>query len=418
MQRVIGLPSALLLGLGSILGTGVFVAIGLGTGVAGYHVLVAIVLAGIVALCNALSSAQLAAAYPVSGGTYVYASRLIHPLAGFGAGWLFLCAKSASASAAALGCALYAFDLVGIKHSVAPIIAAVALVGLLTVLVASGLKRSNAVNAAIVLTVITVLVLLAAAAIARPEAEVELSLRMLGNPIGALPLLETTALMFVAYTGYGRIATLGEEVHDPRRTIPRAIVLTMVVTVGLYALVAFAGVVSIGPAGLARARAPLEAIAETTGVPALPFVVACVAVLAMAGVVLNLLLGLSRVALAMARERDLPGGLSDVNESGSPVAAVVLVGVIIALLAAIGSIRLAWSFSACAVLLYYGLTNLAALRLPQAERLYPRAFAVVGLIACVSLAFFVEPLVWAATLLLLATGYGLRPIFRSKGGPE
>ena len=104
MQRSIGLPSALLLGLGSILGTGVFVAIGLGAGVAGHAVVLAIVLAGLVALCNAMSSAQLAAAHPVSGGTYVYASRLIHPVAGFGAGWLFLCAKSASAAPAALGC--------------------------------------------------------------------------------------------------------------------------------------------------------------------------------------------------------------------------------------------------------------------------------------------------------------------------
>jgi APA family basic amino acid/polyamine antiporter len=227
--------------------------------------------------------------------------------------------------------------------------------------------------------------------------------------------------MFVAYTGYGRIATLGEEVHDPRRSIPRAIIVTLVATAAIYALVAFVAVASAGSDGLAeatkQAAAPLEVIARGFDIPGVAWLVAAGAVTAMLGVLLNLLLGLSRVVLAMARRGDMPTLFARVDEKrSSPVAAVLLVGGIIAGLAAIGSVETTWSFSAFTVLVYYALTNLAALRLPPEARLYPQWIPAAGLVCCLGLSFWVEPVIWAAGLGLIAVGLVWHGIARRVSG--
>jgi basic amino acid/polyamine antiporter, APA family len=133
----------------------------------------------------------------------------------------------------------------------------------------------------------------------------------------------------------------------------------------------------------------------------------------MAGVLLNLLLGLSRVVLAMARRRELPRSLGRIEESSkSPARAVWAVGVFIATLALLGDIKTTWSFSALTVLVYYGITNLAALRLPAEKRRYPRAVAVVGLVCCFGLAFWVPVPIWAAGLGLLVVGFIVRASLR------
>jgi APA family basic amino acid/polyamine antiporter len=222
--------------------------------------------------------------------------------------------------------------------------------------------------------------------------------------------------MFVAYTGYGRIATLGEEVRDPVRSIPRAMILTLALTAGIYALVAFVAVSAAGAemAALSAAgTAPLEAIASGFGVPFVAVLVAFGAVTAMLGVLLNLVLGLSRVVLAMARRGDLPARLSNVNTArSSPVGSVWLVGLLIAGLASIGSVRTTWSFSAFTVLVYYAITNWAALRLPAESKLYPPWISWAGLICCLGLAFWVEPAVWATGVGLLGVGLGWHGIRR------
>lgn len=215
--------------------------------------------------------------------------------------------------------------------------------------------------------------------------------------------------MFVAFTGYGRIATLGEEVRDPRRVIPRAIVATMAVVSLLYLGVAAAGVGVLGADAFGeaaeRTAAPLEAVAAALEVPALPEVLSVAAVAAMAGVLLNLVLGLSRVLLAMARRRDAPAFLSRVDERrASPVASVWACGIAIAAIALVGDVRTTWSFSAFTVLVYYAITNLAALRLAEAERMFPRWIPAAGLVGCLGLAFWVETRVWLAGAGLLGLG--------------
>jgi APA family basic amino acid/polyamine antiporter len=222
-------------------------------------------------------------------------------------------------------------------------------------------------------------------------------------------VLYASALMFVAYTGYGRIATLGEEVREPRRTIPRAIIITMILTMLLYTLVATVGIGVVGAAVLGEAAAeqaaPLELAARSFGVPGSSQIMVTGAITAMLGVLLNLLLGLSRVLLAMGRRRDMPAVVARLNQAGTtPYVAVLIVGAVIAGLALIGNVKTTWSFSAFTVLIYYALTNLSALRLPQKARLYPQWIAWVGLMACVFLAFWVDWQIWVMGVGLLLAG--------------
>jgi len=397
------------MGLGSILGTGIFVSIGIAAGVVGPSVVLAVALAAIVAAFNGLSSAQLAANHPVSGGTYEYGYRYLHPALGFTAGWMFLCAKSASAATAALGFSGYLLAGFGVEGRLPRILLAIAIVALLTAVAAGGMQRSNLANAIIVsFTLLSLAVFVLVGAPIAIENGASQFLPFFGSD-GSSALLRGTALMFVAYTGYGRIATLGEEIRNPARNIPRAILATLIATMLLYASVAAVAVGVIGADALFEATrtaaAPLEVAAKSFGVPWVSWLVAGGAAAAMAGVLLNLLLGLSRVILAMGRRRDLPNWLAHVDyRRKSPSRALILTGVLVIGLVLIGSVGITWSFSAFTVLVYYALTNLSALRLPAKQRRLPRIIPLLGLSSCLGLAFWVEPVIWIAGLGLIALG--------------
>ena len=430
LRRDIGLPSAILLGLGSIVGTGVFVSIGVAAGVSGAGTLVAIFLASLVATCNGLSSAQLAAAHPVSGGTYEYGYRWLSPSLGFTAGWLFLFAKSASAATAALGLAGYLqqsgvislgessgyFGNVGI---------ALLMLIAMTVIVLIGIKRTAMANSVIVSIT---LIVLAAFVFSGMGAAMENASENLADMFqfrgssekagsaGLVNLLSATALMFVAYTGYGRIATMGEEVAEPRKTIPRAMIATLAITMVLYVSVGFVAIAVVGADGLnqftGKWAAPLMGIVQSLNKPWLVSVLAVGAITAMLGVMLNLLLGLSRVALAMSRRSDLPVYFSGVTSSGVPLRSTLLVAVVIGSLVLIGDVRLSWSFSAMMVLMYYSLTNACAIRLDASDRLYPVWISWAGLISCVTLALFVEWQILIVGVAMVLVGIVARSLFR------
>jgi APA family basic amino acid/polyamine antiporter len=429
LRRELGVWGATFMGLGSIVGTGVFVSIGVAAGAAGPAVLLAIAAAAGVATCNAFSSAQLAASHPVSGGTYEYGYEYLHPALGFTAGWMFLCAKSASAATAALGFAGYLLHAWGSAAGgggeaagagaaaggsgwLVPVAAVTAIV--LTLVVVGGMRRSNVANVAIVSVTLAALAAFVAAGLpALAERGAANLLPFFGGGAGERgplrALLYATALMFVAYTGYGRIATLGEEVREPRRTIPRAIVATLVVTAVLYLAVGLVAVGTVGTDVLYRAAqsvaAPLEVAAGAFSGRWLAGLVAVGAMTAMLGVLLNLLLGLSRVALAMGRRGDLPAAAARLDAGGTtPWVAVLGVGAVVTALTLVGSVETTWSFSAFTVLVYYALTNLAALRLPREDRLYSPAWAWTGLAACLFLAFWVDRQVWLTGLGLIAAG--------------
>lgn len=388
-----------MLGLGSIIGTGVFISLGIGASIAGPMILPAIGLAGLVALCNGLSSAQLAANHPVSGGTYEYGHRWLNPSLGFVAGWMFLCAKSASAATAALGFALY----LNPENSL-PI--ALAIVWVITAFTLLGIQRTNTINTlivgAVLLSLIAFVVFGAPAISANPQNwQSALDGENLKN------LLPATALMFVAFTGYGRIATLGEEVTEPRRTIPRAIIATLVTTTVIYIVVTWVALANAG-----NQFSSLAIIAQTFSGTSLVKVLTAGAIIAMASVLLNLVLGLSRVVLAMGRRCDLPKTTARITDSTKvPAVATIVVGCLITGLVYVGDMKLTWSFSAFTVLVYYALTNLCAIRLKIEERLYPSWVSYIGLFACLCLAVFVEWRIILAGLSLIALGLALRWLF-------
>ncbi|MEM1126986.1 MAG: APC family permease [Bacteroidota bacterium] len=421
LARELGTFGAVMMGLGSIVGTGVFVSIGIAAGITGPAVVAAVAVGALVATCNGLSSAQLAANHAVSGGTYEYGYRFLSPVLGFTAGWMYLTAKSASAATAALGFSGYLLEVAGVPTDGWLVPLALMGVAVLTAVVYSGLRRSNVINISIVSLTLFALALFVVTgtptALANGTQHFE---GFFGAPEGDggwRAFLYASALMFVAYTGYGRIATLGEEVRAPRTTIPRAIVVTLLVTMVLYGAVALVGVGAVGADVLSgatgRASAPLEVAAKLFAAPWVGAVVAIGAITAMLGVLLNLILGLSRVLLAMGRRADMPTVFARLDASGTtPGPAVLMMGSVIAGLVLIGDVRLTWSFSAFTVLVYYAITNLAALYIPEEGRFFPRWVSVAGLVACAGLAFFVDPAIWGVGLGLIAAGLGWHYVAR------
>ncbi len=413
LKRELGVFGATLMGLGSIVGTGVFVSIGMATEIAGAGVIWAVIVAALVAVCNGLNSAQLAANHPVSGGTYEYGYKYLNPWLGFTAGWMFLVAKTASAATAALGFAGYFLSALGVADRTYLILTALIALAALTLIVLTGIRRSNIANTAIVSVTLLSLTVFIAAGL--PEVRWEMPTLQNDSAIGSI--LHATALMFVAYTGYGRIATMSEEVREPSKTIPKAIILTLVLTMVLYVAVA---IVVAGAGGAdkfslqtATTAAPLEVIARSFPIPGVSQLLAVGAITAMLGVLLNLILGLSRVWLAMGRRLDMPRVLARLNPAGTtPYVAVVVVEITIALLILIGDVKTTWSFSAFSVLIYYAITNAAALQLSPTERLYPQWLAWVGLGSCLFLAFWVERQIWLTGLALIIVGLMWRAIVR------
>ncbi|MBC2596053.1 APC family permease [Ruficoccus amylovorans] len=370
LKRELGVAGAVLIGLGSILGTGVFVVIALGVEMTGLYVLAAILVAALVATCNGLNSAQLAANYPVAGGTYEYGYRLLTPALGFTAGWMFLLAKSASAATAALAIARRFADVPW------QIPVALGVIVLMTAVILGGLRRTSLVNLVIVsLTLLALLAfVLGGVRMAAPGT----------TPAGGdvFSFFEVCALIFVGYTGYGRIATMGGEIRDPRKNIPLAMFLTLGASALLY----------LGVAWAQLRGAPYPALWRVGEVTAL------------LGVLLNLVLGLSRILYAMGLRGDMPGRFGRVGAAGQPAAAVVGVAVLICMLVGLGDIKLAWSFSTFTVLVYYSICNLAALRLRPEQTLYPRLIGYAGLASCVFLAFWVDWRAWSSGLVLIGLG--------------
>ena len=409
LERSIKTPGAVLMGLGSIVGTGIFVSIAIATQISGNGVIIAIVIAAVLASLNGLSSAQLAAAHPVSGGTYEYGYRFLNSYFGFTAGWMFMTAKSASAATAVLGCAgylFYAFDFSSENGTL--VLTGLVILILMTILVSGGIRRSNSANKYIVSVTLAGLLALIITALFINGLPIESFTGALESTSGS-SILYGAALMFVAYTGYGRIATLGEEVSEPRTTIPKAIILAMVVIVLLYLLITVTALSVLGAdafgATVEGEAAPLMVVAQALSVPVIGPVITFAAVTAMLGVLLNLILGLSRVLLGMARRRDVPFALSRVHAgTKSPVPAVITTSVIIGALVLSGDIIFTWSFSAFTVLIYYSITNLSALFMPEDLRLYPRIIPALGLSGCLFLAFWIDPSIWIWGIGLILIG--------------
>jgi len=403
LQRRLGVPDAVVIGLGSMIGAGIFAALAPAAGAAGSGLLLGLAVAAVVAYCNATSSARLAARYPASGGTYVYGRERLGDFWGYLAGWGFVVGKTASCAAMALTVGSYVWP--GQAHAVA-----VAAVVALTAVNYVGVQKSAWLTRLIVAVVLAVLAAVVTACLSggTPQA-VRLDI---GGDATAAGVLRAAGLLFFAFAGYARVATLGEEVRDPARTIPRAIPLALGITLAVYATVAAAVLSVLGPGRLAQAAAPLAEAVRAAGAPGLVPVVRVGAALAALGSLLALILGVSRTTLAMARDRHLPHALAAVHPRFHvPYRAELTVGAVVAVLAATADVRGAIGFSSFGVLAYYAIANAAAFTLTPAEGRPPRLVPVIGLAGCLLLAFALPPasaLSGAAVLAIGAAAYGLR----------
>ncbi|RDD90339.1 APC family permease [Streptomyces parvulus] len=379
MKRSLGLSDAVVIGLGSMIGAGVFAALGPAAQAAGSGLLLALALAAIVAYCNATSSARLAALYPQSGGTYVYGRERLGAFWGYLAGWAFVVGKSASCAAMALTVGTYLWP--DQSHAVA-----VAAVVALTAVNYTGVQKSALLTRGIVAFVLAVLAAVAVTALTSPDAD---TARLdIGADTTLGGVLQAAGLLFFAFAGYARIATLGEEVRDPARTVPRAIPIALGLTLAVYALIAVAALTMLGPTGLANAAAPLSDTVRAAGASWLEPVVRAGGAGAALGSLLALILGVSRTTLAMARDRHLPHALTAVHPRfGVPHHAELAVGAVVALLAATTDVRGAIGFSSFGVLAYYAIANASALTLIEEENRPHRLIPVVGVAGCAVLAF-------------------------------
>ena len=379
LARRLGLGDAVVIGLGSMIGAGVFAVFAPAARAAGTWLLVGLALAAVVAYCNATSSAQLAAAYPRAGGTYLYGREVLGAGWGFLAGWGFVVGKTASCAAMAMTFAAYAVPEAWQRPVAAALVVVLALVN------CAGISRTAGLTRIIVALVLTSLAVAVVAALRGGDSQ---GLGEWDVPHGAYGVLQSAGLLFFAFAGYARIATLGEEVREPERVIPRAIVAALAGGVALLT--------ALGPEALAASTQPLaDAVAAGPWDWAEP-VVRVGAALAAAGALLALIAGLGRTSLAMAREGDLPRWLDAVHPRYHvPHRAELTVAAVVVVLVLVADLRGVIGFSSFGVLLYYFVANAAARAQGPEQRRYPRWLQVLGATGCLVL---VATLPWEAVV--------------------
>lgn len=384
LKRQLGLVGSMSIGIAAMLGAGVFFVWTPAFNLAGEWMLLSLAIAAVVATLNGLVTTQLAINQPVSGGIYSFGRHYRGPLVGFMAGWFFLTGKTGSAAAIALIAATY------LVPDYARIVAA-GLIAVFTAVVISGIRATAALSVVIATVVIGGLLVVALPSL--PQAGVAFS----GQSTAGLGVLTAAGLMFFAFAGYARMATLGEEVREPRKTLPRAIVGALAIVLAVYAVVGVALLPKFQASG--APDAPLEVLVGGENVA----IITALAVLACGGSLLAILAGLSRTGLQMARKRDIPGLLSRISErTGGPLVAEITVGVAAIVLVLTTDPLWLVGLSSTGVLAYYAIGHYSALAQPASERFLPVAVPVIGLVFCVllvatlPLASLLAGLVWSA----------------------
>lgn len=402
LRRQLSTFDAVVIGLGAMMGAGVFVAFAPAARAAGSGLLAGLALAAGVAYCNAISSARLAALYPESGGTYVYGRKRLGEFWGYLAGWAFVVGKTASCAAIAMTVGLYAWP------EQAHLVAVLAVVAL-TTLNYFGVQKAVWLTRGIVVSTLSVLALVIVVSFVGPRAVHETNVASEWSVRG---VLQAAGLLFFAFAGYARIATLGEEVRDPRTSIPRAIPIALGITLAVYAAIAVSMLWVLGAGQLAASSAPLADAVREAGYGGVAPIVRVGAAIAALGSLLALILGVSRTSFAMARDGHLPRVLAAVHPRyGVPHRAEILVGIIVAGLAAVADLRTAIGFSSFGVLTYYGIANASAITLRRDEHRPWRPLPIAGLAGCAVLALSLprESVVVGAGVLALGAGvYGVR----------
>ena len=378
LDRRLGTFDAVVIGLAAMIGAGIFTTLAPAAAVAGRDLLLGLLVAAGIAYCNATSSAALAALYPESGGTYVYGRKRLSPFFGFVAGWGFVVGKIASCAAMALTFANYAWPAQAKALAVAAVVS-------LTAVNYVGIAKTALATRVIVTFVLSCLGVVMFGTLAGGSNDLARAVPTFDA--GAYAVLQAAGFLFFAFAGYARLATLGEEVRDPSRTIPRAIPLALAITLVVYAVVAIGVLAAVDTDVLAKSSAPLATALEAGRFAWLTSLVRVGAAVASLGVLLSLLAGVSRTALAMARNNDLPRVLASVHPRYRvPDHAEIAVGIVVVAIVLAADVRSAIGFSAFTVLVYYAIANASALMLGADERRWPRAYAGAGVIGCLLVA--------------------------------
>ncbi|MGO1406122.1 MAG: APC family permease [Agrococcus casei] len=417
LKRTVGVAGAAAIGISAMVGAGLFFVWSPAASLAGDLLWAALLLAALIAVLNALSSAQLAMEHPVSGGAYAYGRSEVSPWVGFSAGWMFLTGKTFSAAAMASIAARHISQDAAVAWTVVTIMA-------LSVINILGMRVTTAVSKVIVVITVTIIAIAlgwafsgaestlttaSTAATFVPEGTDQFELEGLGG----LAVLQATGLLFFAFAGYARMATLGGEVVEPRKTLPRAILGALAFVLVIYGLLALATSMRLGD-DLPESVTP---VADLVGNPILHQVVMLGAVIACLGSLLGILAGLSRTALAMAHGRDMPGILGAVNRrTKTPIIAELVVMALAIVVAVLLPASAMVAVSSTFVLGYYAIAHWSAIRMrarfaQEGRRMWlPSWVPWVGIVACL---LIVVTLSWVAVL--IAVGWVLLGLFFWRG---
>jgi len=398
LKREIGLFGATALGIGAIIGSGIFVVTGIVAGIAGPAMIISVLIAGIIALFSALSVAELSVFLPEEGGTYAYAQKLISPFAGFIAGWIWIFSNIFVGAAVSLGFAHYFVTL----FPAIPVKGIAVIICLIFIIINYiGLKESTLLNNLLVTLKVLILLFFIAFGLGFFNGSNMIPFA----PAGISGILSGAALIFFAYTGFARVTIMAEEVKDPVKTIPRSIFLALAISTVLYILVSVIAVGLAGASGLSQSGSPLASAIGITGSSTAVLLISSGAMIATASVLLTTIMGISRIMFAMARTGDLPAFLKRIHPHFStPHYAIWISGACMIAAILLADLTLVVSISTFAMLIFYLIANIAAFRIPSKYRRYPALVPVIGAVSCLGLIGFLTVNSWIIGIIGLALG--------------
>jgi APA family basic amino acid/polyamine antiporter len=400
LKPTLGLWDATAISIGAIVGAGIYVVTGIAAGSAGSALIVSMLLAAAISMLTAMSFAELTAWKPIEGSIYEYTYQLISPFAGFLTGWMWVISNTFAGAAVSLGFASY---LCALYPALPPNVVAAVFCFLFTALNFLGIRQSALLNNVLVAAKLSILGFFVIYGFFHINPSNFASF----NPFQA-GVLSGAFYIFFAYGGFARVAVIAEEVKDAKRNVPRAIMLSLAISTVVYILVGFVAVGLVDASRLASSSSPLaEAISVTNNSFAF-YTVSAGGLIATASVLLTAILGVSRMAYAMARRKDLPQALSRLHPKyGTPHLSIWIVGVTMILLVLFVDITKVVAISNFALLFYYTLANVSALRLKTHNRMYPKIVSVLGVTLCVALlifTFYALPQAWIIGVATLAAG--------------
>jgi APA family basic amino acid/polyamine antiporter len=408
LRPTLGLFDATAVGVGAIIGGGIFVVTGIVAGLAGPALVVSIVIAGVISLFTALSFVELTAWLPTEGSIYEFAGRLLSPFAGFLGGWMWVVSNTFAGAAVSMG---FAYYLTALVPALDPRWIAASLCAAFTVINLVGARQSALFNNALVSAKVLILFVFIVVG----------ALRL--NPANFVPfvpsgtgILYGAYFIFFAFSGFARIAVMSEEVKDARRIVPRSILLALLLSGIVYVLVGIVAVGLIGADGLATSNSPLAKAIQTVGIPFLVYLVSAGGMFATASVLLTSILGVSRMAFSMSRRGDLPSALKALHPRfDTPYVSILTIGAVTVLLATFVDLTGIVGVSTFVSLFYYALANASALRIDVANRVYPKFVPAVGLVTSIALGAFVQPSAFAIGVICLAVGAAYYLVIHRKG---